>query len=567
MAAVAVVLTLLDGRDLPSSSVFMPRIIPDGWEAMPLSGPNHRRIDTLCALHAGLPEHYTVYHAVHWTNVEGAHAIYGEIDFVIVNLAGQILVIEQKSGLLAETPDGLATMRRQTSRLIQAQVAQTVDALRVRLMRALNVPDIHLEHLLYCPDHTVQNPATVGIASERLVDRAARDRLIEYIQTLLPPGEATTLAPRVHRFLQDVIQLQVDVGVLLGEARRLVTRVAGGLAYWARQLEMTPYRLRVTGTAGSGKTQLALAEFKAALAIGKRPLYVCYNRPLADHFASMVPEGGLAVSFHTLCDRVVQMNGETVDFSRGGAFEHLVHAAAAAPVPAAYLFDTVIVDEGQDFSAQWRDMVLRHARDDARLLWLEDPMQNLYSLAPVELAGWVRLRAQSNYRSPRPVVRWLQGVMHDQLAIEAAAPVSTSDVDIIAYEDTQGLHAAVKQAIKRCYAEGLREQDVAVLSWRGHEKSQLLTLSKLGVHRFRSFTGRYDLLGQPVFTHGDILLESVYRFKGQSAPAVVLAEVDFDALDERAMRKLFVGATRATIKLIVVASARAAALLDEMKAT
>jgi superfamily I DNA and RNA helicase len=79
----------------------------------------------------------------------------------------------------------------------------------------------------------------------------------------------------------------------------------------------------------------------------------------------------------------------------------------------------------------------------------------------------------------------------------------------------------------------------------------------------RGFTGRYDLFGQPVFTEGELLVESVYRFKGQAAPAVVLTEVDFDDLDERAMRRLFVGATRATMKLVIVATARAARLLAE----
>jgi hypothetical protein len=41
----------------------------------------------------------------------------------------------------------------------------------------------------------------------------------------------------------------------------------------------------------------------------------------------------------------------------------------------------------------------------------------------------------------------------------------------------------------------------------------------------------------------------------------VLTEVDFEALDERTVKKLFVGATRATMKLAVVASSRAAARL------
>ncbi len=60
-----------------------------------------------------------------------------------------------------------------------------------------------------------------------------------------------------------------------------------------------------------------------------------------------------------------------------------------------------------------------------------------------------------------------------------------------------------------------------------------------------------------------MLIESVYRFKGQSAPAVVFAEIDFDVLDEKAVRKLFVGATRAMMKLVLVISERSAAALLE----
>ena len=71
------------------------------------------------------------------------------------------------------------------------------------------------------------------------------------------------------------------------------------------------------------------------------------------------------------------------------------------------------------------------------------------------------------------------------------------------------------------------------------------------------------LLGVPVYRDGQLLAESVYRFKGQSAPAVILSEIDFEALDDRAVRKLFVGMTRARMKLVLVLSDRAAALLAE----
>ena len=81
----------------------------------------------------------------------------------------------------------------------------------------------------------------------------------------------------------------------------------------------------------------------------------------------------------------------------------------------------------------------------------------------------------------------------------------------------------------------------------------------------KSFTGEYDLLGDQVFREGGLLAESVYRFKGQSAPAVIFTEIDFDEIDELVFRKLFVGMTRARLKLVLVMSDRAAEkLLDRI---
>jgi superfamily I DNA and RNA helicase len=73
----------------------------------------------------------------------------------------------------------------------------------------------------------------------------------------------------------------------------------------------------------------------------------------------------------------------------------------------------------------------------------------------------------------------------------------------------------------------------------------------------------YDLLGNLVFTEGDVLVESVYRFKGQAAPCVIFTEIDFKALDDLVLRKLFVGVTRATIKLTMILSERSAQMLIE----
>lgn len=544
----------------------MANILPDGWRALQVTGAAAREIETLAVLAEALPDAYTVYHAVHWTQLEHGFSVYGEIDFVVVNAAGDLLLIEQKSGFLIETPEGLVKRYAEKEKRIPMQLARTVAALRGKLHARPGCQAAHVDYLLFCPDYTVRQVETAGIAPQRIIDARRKDQLGSIIQGILPAGERAAQATEVHRFLRGVLQLETDVSALVGRARALVTRVSGGLAHWARQLEFSPHRLRVIGTAGSGKTQLALAEFSDALARGARPLYVCFNRPLADHFARIVARytaGGWVGTFHMLCDQRLREQGDVPDFSQSDAFEQLIEQAAALPLTDAWRFDCVIVDEGQDFTEAWRDQMLRHARPGARLLWLEDPLQNLYGRPAIPLPDWVTLHARGNYRSPRPVVRFLGALLPEGAAPEAAGPLGDGGLEVLVYRDAVELKERVKEGIRLCYAAGYKRDDLALLSFRGREQSLLFPYTQLGPHTLRTFTGRYDLFGQPLYSEGDVLLETVYRFKGQSAAAVVFAEIDFEELDEKALRKLFVGATRAMMMLVLVVSERAAARLLE----
>jgi hypothetical protein len=536
----------------------MALIVPDGWQNLDPATPSvQRELETLGVLAAALQDDYTVYHGIHWTTLDRGRAVFGEIDFVVVNRAGDLLLIEQKLGFLGETADGLVKEYPGKSKSVPVQMARSRDAVLDKLKQRVGVSHIHVESLLFCPHYTIMNPLAAGVIPERIVDSRRKDQLAQIIQKVLPIGDEMD-ATAVHQFLRDIIKLEPDVSALVGRARTLVARVSGGLAHWARQLEITPHRLRITGTAGSGKTQFALAEFRAAIDSGKRPLYVCFNRPLADHIEAIAPPGGMACTYHTLCEAVLRAHAQTHDFTQPGAFEVLETRAEQLVVPESLLFDTVIIDEGQDWSERWRDRVFRHARSDARLFWLEDPLQNLYGRPPVALPGWVGLHSQDNYRSPRPIVRFLQGIVGEDVGIRAASPIDASEVEILTYRDKTDLLAQVKMGIKQCYAAGFKKADVAVISYHGRESSHVMRHDRLGDFTFRRFAGAYDLFQRPVYEDGDILMESVMRFKGQAAPAVVFVEIDFSEIDDKAIRRLFVGATRATMKLVLVISEGAA---------
>lgn len=538
------------------------RIVPQGWRELPATGPAQRRVETLLQFASGLRADLTVIHGVHWTRLDGDTAAFGEIDFVIVSADARILLVQQKSGFLTEAAGGMLGAYHGGQRVVAVELSRTLDAVRARLAPLVQGEPFDVDFLLYCPDFTIRRPGSAGIPPERIVDTVRRDHLNEAILAALPARPARPqLASRLVRFFSDQLQLVPDVAALLGRAEQMVTRLSGGLASWARRLEFQPFRLQVIGTAGSGKTQLAASLLHDAAARHQRTLYVCFNRPLADHLAAVTPNADCVMTFHQFADRALRRAGTPVDHGSPRAFEQMERAVATLPVPDEERVDDLIIDEGQDLQPAWRQALLERLAPDGRAWWLEDPMQNLYDRSSADLPGWVRMRADTNYRSPRSILAQINRVVRPPREIEAASPFAGHDVEYLNYPDPAQIGSATLRAVTLALQGGLRLDDIAIVTFSGRERSRLLRHERLGPHRLISWTGRFDLLGAPEYRDGDVRIETVYRFKGQSAPCVVLTEVDFEQFDDLVARKLFVGMTRATMRLFVVASARAAAAI------
>ena len=536
----------------------MAHLYPTGWREMAVTGTAAREIETLAYLESTLASTpYRVYHGVHWTNVENGFSAFGEIDFIVVAPSGRVLLIEQKSGFLNETGEGLARNYEGKPRKVVNHIMRSIKGLRERFGGELSI-----DYLLYCPDYTVRDPQLAGIDPHHIIDATNKDRLAAVIREILPVDDATPgdQFDKVTRFLGNMLSLRPDPSSMIGNAAKMVARLSGGLATWARRLEFAPFRLHVVGTAGSGKTQLALAEYAAAIEAGLSPLYVCYNRPLADHIEHLVPPGGRVASFHMLSDAFMRARDQVPEYGAPGVWERIEELMTASPLPADWRYDVVIVDEGQDFSPAWRDILLRMLKDDGRAIWLEDPNQNLYGREMVPLPGWVTLHSDTNYRSPRQIVDMLATIGATRTPVEAGSPFKGADIEELMYPegDTEAMLAQTRKAVTLCLGAGFARHDIAIASFRGREKSTILHLDKLSdAHTLKSFTGEYDLFGIPQYREGGLLAESVYRFKGQSAPAVIFTEIDFAEIDERVLRKLFVGMTRARLKLVLVLSERA----------
>ena len=102
----------------------MARIIPSDISPLALAGAHSRELETLALLKDQLGPDYAVFHSVHWSFSHGHATHFGEIDFILVNRAGNVLCIEQKNGALAA--DAIYTILRNTAEDITKREVEVI---------------------------------------------------------------------------------------------------------------------------------------------------------------------------------------------------------------------------------------------------------------------------------------------------------------------------------------------------------------------------------------------------------------------------------------------------------
>jgi superfamily I DNA and RNA helicase len=192
---------------------------------------------------------------------------------------------------------------------------------------------------------------------------------------------------------------------------------------------------------------------------------------------------------------------------------------------------------------------------------MEDDAQRLYERDAFDLPDAVTLTCNDNHRSPRAVCQVINALALVSPAILSKSPYQGEFPEFLPYASNAALIAQTERAIVSLLEQGFALADIVILTGHGRSKSKLLNAESIGRFTTRRFTGAYTRDGDPVWSEGELMVESIYRFKGQSAPAVILSEVDFTELTAQERRKLFVGMTRAQLNLQIILSVQTEACI------
>ena len=552
----------------------MARLFPEDFNAAETAHRFGGELATLQSLKEELSDQYCIFHGVHWTKIEDDAAVYGEIDFLILNPYGKILAIEQKETTIEKNKQGelVAIYPRadgqRKEKKIHSQVTRNIQSLRQEFARRYKNQSLHIEHLLYLPTAKIDGELPANLALGRVVDSTEAKYLPEIIRKILednpiPAGGDVADALTIQEFLSEKANVVPQMGVLGRSAKEMTTRLSSGLSEWAERLEFAPFRLWVQGTAGSGKTQLALKELRLAKANSQTAMYLCFNRPLVDAMKLSAPDPNNCMTFHELADLLARQSGKQIDFHEENVFPKLAQYLVENISLLQKQLDVLVVDEGQDFDKSWGVALVSMVKEGGRIIWLEDPSQDLYGRWATDWPEWVKITSPINYRSPQRLVNLMNALDLTDNHLEAGNGYAGMIPNIEPYQDGMEIEAT-ENAIKDLIAEGYDPESIAVLSYRGVASSKVLSnnITELAGLKVKKFTG-YDNQGHTTWSEGAIFVDTLFRFKGQCADAIVLTEIDFDEWTENAKRRLFVGLSRARLAVSLVLTEKASELIDQ----
>ncbi|NGZ27978.1 MAG: ATP-binding domain-containing protein [Magnetococcales bacterium] len=518
---------------------------------------NHETI-TLRYLKERLPSDYYVFHSVHWTRDHYKSTMFGELDFVIIGPREVVLIIEQKNGSLHEMDGGLYKDYASGSKDVVQQIHRSLNNVREKYKSIHGAKDrLNIDYLLYCPDYNIKNLNSVGIDASHIVDASNSRQIEKQIVELMSqyPKQSHGWMDRVMAFFKQSFSIVPDIHSHIHFQEKEFIRLSSGLHQVIQNLQMGPFRLRVQGAAGSGKSLAARWCYERYLQQGKRPLLVCFNRPLMERFRVSAPKGGMINTWHGLCDHFVKCRGHSLDYSQAGVDPHfwkkVGEIVISEPIEEDWLFDALIVDEGQDFSQEWVDILSLFLKPGSDLIWFEDSYQNLQVTPHINIAECIGYQTNINFRSPFSIVKFLEKSM--PFPIENANMLPGLGVGVTFVDQDHAEADELEKVISRLIKSGFSPEDIVVLTFKGINHSVITQIDKISGISTKRFTGKYDASGNQVFTKGRLYLETIYRFKGQQAPAIVIVEMEHNQqMQEKWMRLFYCGATRATIRLELI---------------
>lgn len=351
---------------------------------------------------------------------------------------------------------------------------------------------------------------------------------------------------------------------LINKEREVMAELSERQRGAARRI-LSNRRVSVEGGAGTGKTVVAMYCAERLVKEGETVLLTCYNRDLAHYLRRaeerLAGEGGRLVvrHFHGLCHEAIQGLEEGSyrypdgDASREDKRRFWTEETAMALMDGVCegvlgygKFDTILVDEAQDFGASWWEVLeeMLADREAGRMVVFQDDDQAIFDREPAVPQMETTYPLWENFRNTKAIAEVVDVLSDNEM--EPHRDVEDGEVPTVIQQKGPGwtrrkVAKLVEGLLER---QKLEPEQVAILTPRNMENSSLAGLEVVGPWKVVEKVEAWE-------SGEGVLHSTVGSFKGLEADVVVFVDVDpSDSLCTREFR--YVAASRAKHRLYVL---------------
>lgn len=325
-------------------------------------------------------------------------------------------------------------------------------------------------------------------------------------------------------------------------------------------------RALVRGTAGTGKTMLAIEATKRAIANGETVALFCYNRMLGEWlkaYFSEFPQDQRPMfvgSFHSYMRRVLTASGtpcfipgtdEKTKFFTNDLPQMALQVLQDVPVH----YDRLIVDEAQDLLSEVYLNVMNYSltgglRQGKWLLFGDFSMQAIYTEGMTEQGFIDTLQERANYalfkltkncRNTKKICLDIENIVGIKENAAFEDVIDTPIVDHIVYENLEDQKSKLVSLISELIEKNVQRSDIVILSPRTMSESVIKLLEGINVQKYSTEST------------GQIRFSTIHAFKGLESSTVIIT--DIDSYDDEKL--IYVGLSRARFDLHILESRKA----------